>query len=250
MKSLITSIAFPCPPSSYDQDLPLLDFVTRHELSFCYQTSYQIPIRYYQLGKDYPTLLMCHGNAEDIGQTEPTILATQLNANICLFDYAGYGLHSCQRPSEKACQEDVVAVYDYLVNIKKVSPDTIVIYGRSLGTGIACYLAHYLCHSQLTQNSRLILVSPLMSAAGVVTNLWVPGDIFKNYQLAPKITFPTLILHGTQDKVVPYSCGHNLSKLFPNLYQMVVLDGCGHQDILVPTYYNNIKKFLKNTQTD
>jgi pimeloyl-ACP methyl ester carboxylesterase len=245
MGSIITSLAFPRIVSSYDENIPFLDFVIREELSFSSITSHKIPIRYYQLGKEYPTILMCHGNAEDIGQIDPMMVAKQFNANICLFDYAGYGLHSCRQPSEYSCQKDVIAVYKHLVDIKNIPRETIVIYGRSLGTGIACYLAHYLCKKQIY--NRLILVSPLMSAASVTTNIWIPGDIFRNYALAPKIRSCTLILHGNCDQVVPYSCGQDLSKLFPNLYDMIVLEGCGHNDIFVPTYYESIDNFLKNT---
>ena len=131
------------------------------------------------------------------------------------------------------------------VKIKQVGPENIVIYGRSLGTGMACYLAHYLCKKHIP--NRLILVSPLMSAVKVITDIWSPFDIFTNYALAPKITSQTLILHGNNDLVVPYSCGHDLSQLFPNLYDMIVLEGCGHNDIFVPSYYFNINKFLTNT---
>ena len=247
MGSIVAKFAFPQMTSSYDHDLPLLDFVTREEMSFSVITHIRIPIRYYELGQQYPTILMCHGNAEDIGETDPIAVSREFNANICLFDYAGYGLHSCKNPSEHACKEDVKAVYEYLVTHKRIPQKNIVIYGRSLGTGVACYLAHYLCKRKIP--NRLILASPLMSAVKVVTDTWSPFDIFMNYALAPKITSQTLILHGTHDRVIPYSCGHNLSQLFPNLYNMIVLEGCGHNDIFVPAYYGSINDFLKNTAT-
>ena len=246
MGNLIAKLAFCRIDSSYDYDLPLLEFVTREEWSFSTVTEHRIPIRFYHLGKHYPTILMCHGNAEDIGMTNPIEVAEQFNANICLFDYAGYGLHSCKDSSESACQEDVVAVYQHLVNIKKVPRENIVIYGRSLGTGVACYLSHYLCQKKIP--TRLILVSPLMSAVKVVTDVWSPFDIFSNYVLAPKITCNTLVLHGNNDQVVPYSCGKDLSQLFPNLSDFIVLKGCGHNDLFISDYYLNINKFIKNTQ--
>ena len=101
MGSVITSLTFPCPPSSYGGEISLLEFVIRDELSYSTQISSRIPIRYYQYNKDLPTILICHGNYEDMGQTNPYILAEKYNVNICLFDYAGYGLHSINTALER-----------------------------------------------------------------------------------------------------------------------------------------------------
>jgi len=139
-------------------------------------------------------------------------------------------------------QEDVTAVYAHLIENKNLLPENIIIYGRSLGSGLAIYLAHYLCERSIA--NRLILVSPLYSAANVITNLYVPGDIFKNYLLAPDINSRVLILHGNKDNVTPYICGVNLSLLFPNLYMFITLDNCGHNNISTPEYYEEIKNFI------
>ena len=140
-------------------------------------------------------------------------------------------------------QEDVVAVYNYLIKNKNLLPENIIVYGRSLGSGVATYLSHYLCKHSVA--NKLILVSPLYSAANVITNLYVPGDIFKNYQLAPDINSQVLILHGNIDNVVPYICGVNLSLLFPNLYRFITLDNCDHNNIATLEYYNEINDFIK-----
>ena len=87
-----------------------------------------------------------------------------------------------------------------------------------------------------------------MSAARVFTDFWIPGDIFVNCKLAPEIICSTLILHGDYDQVVPYSCGKQLSQLFPNLYGMIILRGCGHNNIFVKPYYDGINKFLEDTK--
>jgi pimeloyl-ACP methyl ester carboxylesterase len=242
MGNIVTNIAFVCPASSYDKYIPYLEFVTRNELYYSETIKHRIPIRHYIKNKKLPTMIICHGNAEDIGQTDPVELADEFNSNICLFDYAGYGLHSNKTASESACQEDVVAIYNYLVRVKKVPSDTIVVYGRSIGTGIATYLSYCLCKKNVFH--RLILVSPLYSTTSTITNIWVPGDIFKNYLLAPKIHSQVLILHGDKDNIVPFICGVNLSVLFPNLYKFITLENCGHNDIMTVTYYNEIKKFI------
>lgn len=254
MQSIISKIAFPQPYSSYDRTIPHLEFIFRSSdnilssISSSFDdTIYAIPIRYYKISDDLPTILMCHGNNEDIGNTDPSAVAETFNVNICMFDYAGYGLHSCSIPSEKACQEDVIAVYEHLTKVKGVTLDKLIIYGRSLGSAIGCYLTNYLCQLN-TPPKSLILVSPLMSAIRTVININIPFlDMFQNHLLAPNITCPVLILHGDDDRVVHYSSGLELSTLFPNLKRFVTLEGRGHCDIWTQTYYNEIFLFIRDT---
>lgn len=62
--------------------------------------------------------------------------------------------------------------------------------------------------------------------------------------LAPNIKSSVLIFHGNKDTVVPYICGQNLAKLFPNLYKFVTLDGCGHNDVFTDEYNIEMYKFI------
>lgn len=242
MGNVISNFAFQYQPSSYDRTLPLLEFVERETMGYSRITTYKIPIRHYQRDKKLPSMIVCHGSSEDIGEASPVALSEEFNVNICLFDYSGYGLHSYKIASEYSCQEDVVAVYNYLINHKRVPQNFIIIYGRSLGTGVAIYLSFCLCKQQIY--NRLILVSPLYSAAATVTDLWIPGDIFRNYLLAPEIQSKTLILHGNDDDIVPYMCGKKLSTLFPNLHEFVTLKDCSHNDVCTEKYYRKIRKFV------
>jgi pimeloyl-ACP methyl ester carboxylesterase len=240
--SIVSKIAFPCPRSTYDNTISHLEFIDKEELtSFSNMTIDKVPIRYYQRDAKLRTMIVCHGNSEDIGETNPERLAEQFNVNICLFDYAGYGLHSCKEASEYNCQTDVLAVYEHLIYSKNVPKESIIVYGRSIGTGPAVFLADHLCKRGLS--NRLILVSPLYATAYTKTNCWIPGDIFQNYRLAKAITCPTLILHGNRDEVIPYEHGMTLASLFPNLHKFVTLEGCGHNDLFTDTYYSEIGKF-------
>jgi pimeloyl-ACP methyl ester carboxylesterase len=269
MKSLVTAFAFQKVPCSYDVYMPYLEFITEEMCivptytevierdSILYRVSsnslkcyneliYRIPLRYIKLDDNLPTMLICHGNGEDVGHTNLLDIAVRFNVNVCDFDYAGYGMHSCKDSSEAACQKDVLMVYRYLTDNKGVAPQDIIIYGRSLGTGIACYLAHYMCVCLKITPRGLILVSPLMSAVKTITNIWVPGDIFRNYVLAPCITCPVLIVHGNQDDIVQYVCGVELAKLFPTCPSFITLHGCNHADIWTPEYYDGVSKFIQS----
>jgi pimeloyl-ACP methyl ester carboxylesterase len=235
MGALMSSIAFPHVTPTYDINHQYLFFVMRVD-------NHKIPVKFYKMNTNLPTLLMCHGNSEDIGQKNIIDLAVNFNANICLFDYAGYGLHSCKFSSEYNCNLDVLTVYNYLNNHLKLK--NIIICGYSIGTGPACYLAHYLsCRNIFT---KLILISSFKSIAKTSCNIPIPGDFFKNYLLAPNITCPTLFIHGCQDKVTDYHSALELSKEFPMLYNFVTIHGCGHHKIqLHKTYIEAINNFSK-----
>lgn len=243
MQCILNRFVFPVMQSSYNHNISYLSFVDRSETTWSTEWRYSIPIRYYNPGYKF-TMLMCHGNAVDIGQYDLEYLSQLFGVGICMFDYAGYGLHSCTTPSESNCQKDVIAVYNHLILEFGLDAHSIIIFGRSLGTGVACYLAHYLCNSDKPIKG-LILISPLMSIIKIVTNLWIPGDMFQNYLLAPNITCPTLILHGDADRVVPYICGVELSHLFSFLYKFVTLKNRGHNDIETDIYINEIQSFIK-----
>lgn len=112
---------------------------------------------------------------------------------------------------------------------------------------VVLWVANILC-SRNEIPMGLILISPLLSAVKTVTNFWIPGDMFKNYSLAPGITCSTLILHGDQDTIVPHECGKELSELFPKLHKFVTLEGCDHNNIWVIKYFTEIKEFIKLLQ--
>lgn len=230
MHCIVNKFAFPHVPCSYNNTLPYLSFVCKN--------NYKIPIRLYMVNKNLPTLLVCHANAEDIGMTNPEKLHKQFNANICLFDYAGYGMHSCKKSSEDACKKDVLCVYYHLINM---GLDKIVIYGRSIGTGVACYLAHYLkekCY-------KLILVSAFKSVCKTMINIYQPWDILDNESLAPMIQGKTLFIHGCLDNVTPYLAAKELASLFPCLYNFVTIHGADHHFVFkYPAHTDSIKEFI------
>lgn len=90
-------------------------------------------------------MIFSHGNAEDLGMIYDWLLAfsKDLGVNVLAYDYEGYG-KATGTPTEKSCYEDIVAAYTYLTREERISPDSIVIYGRSLGSGPSLYLAQSL----------------------------------------------------------------------------------------------------------
>jgi pimeloyl-ACP methyl ester carboxylesterase len=245
IRNIVAKFAFIQFPASYSEEIKYLSFVDRTEInSFAYD-DIKIPIRFFRYKDSKLTMLICHGNGEDIGYDNPSHIAEKFGVNICMFDYAGYGMHSLKTSSEEDCYKDVHAVYHHLVNVENIKPEDIIIYGRSLGSGPASYLAHKLCVINKTPPRGLILISPLSSALKIILPCSILfSDMFKNYALAPHITCPSLVIHGNADTVVPYKCGQEVANLLPNLHEFVTLSNIGHNDIFVNSYYDSISTFI------
>lgn len=187
------------------------------------------------------TILFSHGNAEDLGMMHERMkgMARELNVNIMCYDYTGYG-YATGSPSEDMCYRNIESAYSYLRNILGIPACQIVLFGRSLGSGPSCYLAAKTAHDGESV-AGLILHSPFLSIYRIVvnsSNLGMVGDMFPNANRARDIRCPTLIIHGTEDTVVPFSHGLELLNTFPEEYrtQPFWADGLGH---------NNIEIFLR-----
>ena len=244
LTKIIESYAFNKVPISYDNTLPDLFFVERTDYGWSTIKKYKIPVRYCKINNSPNTLLFCHGNGEDIGRFNIYEFSRLLNINVVIFDYAGYGLHSKKTPSEEDCYQDSWAVYRHLVDELNIPNECIVIYGFSLGTGVACELAETLCQSN-TPPAGLVLLAPFLSAVKVVTDWWTPTDIFMSYKRAPKIICPVTIIHGTQDTVIHVSHAEKLAPLFPNLKNLSIIEGGTHINILAMNiHYKLVKTFL------
>ena len=104
------------------------------------------------------------------------------------YDYIGYG-ESEGIPSEENCYASIDAAYDHLINYRKLDPKQIVIWGRSVGSGPATYLASKLSLAG-TQVGGLILESPFKSVFKIVMdmNCTVLGDKFPNADRISSIT--------------------------------------------------------------
>jgi len=107
-------------------------------------------------------------------------------------------------------------------------------FGRSLGSGPTVHLASYLNDEK--KIAGVILQSPLSSAIRVVSNklALIPAvDMFENIKKISKITSPILIMHGTDDEVVPYSHGVELKTKVEGkrLWKFLSLAGAGHNNI-------------------
>jgi fermentation-respiration switch protein FrsA (DUF1100 family) len=187
------------------------------------------------------TLLVSHGNAEDIGDDRFWLENLRLlGFGVLAYDYEGYGT-SEGSPSERAVYEDESAAYDFLTDNLKMQPDNIIIFGRSVGSGPAVRLA------ARRPAAGLILQSPFVSAFRVLTRIpLLPFDKFPNYKEIRHVHCPVLIIHGEADTVIGPWHGRKLYDLANDPKKFVPVEGADHNDLEIvakETYGNTLRQF-------
>jgi len=134
---------------------------------------------------------------------------------------------------------DAAAVYDYLKG--EYPEDQIILYGRSLGTGIAVHLA------QTNRPRMIILESAFFSMKDVAAYHYpfLPGrilDLGLKYSMRSdkwisSVTCPVYLFHGTADDIVPYGSSEQLLKLIRTESRLIKIPGGGHNDLSDFTVY-------------
>lgn len=229
------SMMFATPRPSYQRDHDTILLTTADGV--------KIAANYYPNPAARYTILYCHGNATDIGLIKP--IMKYFNANgfaLFNFDYHGYGL-SGGTPSEAATYLDAEAAYDYLVYILKVSPEGIIVYGKSLGAGVALQLA-------LNRKvAAVVMESPFLSAYRTYTQIPViPFDKYRNLEKIKKLSSPLLLIHGTRDYILPFWQGKKLYETATVPKVSLWVENAGHNDVMVISqseYWNAWKRLIK-----
>ena len=147
---------------------------------------------------------MFHGNAEDIfgarcmGET----LVQKLHMNVIIVEYPGYSIYFSE-PSADEIINNTTIVYDFIKNKLKIDDKNIFIFGRSIGTSPAIYLA-----SKRKPNA-LITISAFTSIKAVADNLVGFLKIFVKERMTSidyikKVTCPVIFIHGQKDPLIPF----------------------------------------------
>jgi fermentation-respiration switch protein FrsA (DUF1100 family) len=189
------------------------------------------------------TILVSHGNAEDIGYMYP-LLEEMRDHGFAVFayDYHGYGT-SQGRASERNAYLDIDAAYLYLTQVLQVSPWHIIAYGRSVGAAVALDLA------VRESVAALIMESPFVTAFRVLTRIpLMPFDKFDNLAKISKLDCPLLIIHGLRDSIVPIWHGKKLYELAKDPKQYFWVAKAGHNDVLFAAgadYWHALNGFVQ-----
>lgn len=195
-------------------------------------------------------VLYFHGNGGNIAQRVPELqkLAAVTGATVIGTGYRGYGA-STGRASEQGIYQDGEATLSYARKTLGFPDDKIVLLGRSLGSTVAVHVG------ARHKVAGIILVTPLTSAPqlvkahGMGAVSFLVGDSFDNLALAPALTAPVLVVHGTDDEVIPYRHGQALFEVIKAPRRLVTVEHGHHNDldyVNPEVYWNGIADFVKS----
>ncbi|MEZ4793105.1 MAG: alpha/beta fold hydrolase [Gelidibacter sp.] len=191
-------------------------------------------------------ILYFHGNAGDLSRwgTIAEFFVKQ-GYDVFIMDYRTYG-KSTGFLSEQSLYDDAQLCYDYL--LKRYDEESITLYGRSLGTGIATNVASH------NRPKQLILETPYYSMVDVAQHRFPIFPVkyllkykIKTFDFIKKVKCPITIFHGTDDSVVAFESGKKLFDELPKeRARFIQIDGGNHNNLIeFEGYRQGIENLLK-----
>jgi uncharacterized protein len=189
-----------------------------------------------------PLIVFTHGNGELIDfwprEFDPP---REWGIGVLLVEYPGYG-RSEGSPSQPSITETMLAAHDWARAQPGIDPARLIPYGRSLGGGAAMMLA------ASRGAPALILESAFSSVAAFARGFFAPGflirDRFDTVTAIKRFKGPVLVLHGSEDTIVPPQHGADIAAAAPNA--TLISLPCGHNDC--PRPWREIRGFLEENR--
>ena len=196
--------------------------------------------------KDYKTILFLHGNAGSLENRIHKINHFKnMNVNFLIFAWRGFSGNK-GNPTEKGLYDDAIGAVNWLKD-KGIKPENIILYGESLGTGVAIEIA------QNSNFAGIILESPFTSMIDAAKNKYpifpikyLLKDKYESEKKIKNIKSPILIMHGKVDDLVPFWMGQKLYEIAnkPKYFYFSKYDN--HMMEFNQNLLNAIKKFINS----
>lgn len=209
--------------------------VSAEEIEF---TNKNIVLRGWVLNKgNKKAILYYGGNAEKIDKNIAFYRENLPEYTVYLINYRGFG-KSDGNPSEKNLFDDALSIYDQISS----QYESISLIGRSLGTGIASFVA------SKRKIDKLVLITPYDSILNVAKQtFWMfplsilLRDKYESIEYVKNIKARTLLFIAEKDHVIPFQCSNNLANEFDKeIVEIVIIKDSGH---------NNISHFIEFTES-
>ncbi len=197
-------------------------------------------------------LLYLHGNAGNLSHRGPTVvrLRDTLGLSVLIIDYPGFG-KSTGTPTEAGCYRAADAAYDWLTNERKIDPRQIVLFGKSLGGGVATYLA------SRKEHRALALVKTYTSLPDVGSTIypWLPVRLlmrnrFDSLSRIAACHRPVIVAHGTTDELIPFALGQRLYEAANEPKEFLAMPNHGHNDEFPASFYTGLREFLRKHRAE
>ena len=233
----------PYPDKVFPQNSPMPEMA---EVNYTTADGLDLYSWYFDGATDAPLVVYLHGNTGDLNYQQVAARGIlDAGYNVLLVEYRGFGGNPGDI-TEKGLYEDARTALSFAKN-KGWTGENIILWGRSLGTGVAVKMA--------TEGNykALILEAPYSSVPDVAQSLypylpthWLMRDHFNSASRIDQVTIPTLIYHGSADRDVPAKFSAKLATFAGDNLKRVVIEGADHTNIF-PIGGNDVAfKFLKS----
>jgi len=196
------------------------------------------------------TVLFFHGNAGNISHRLDSIsIFHDLGLSVFIIDYRGYG-RSEGRPSEKGTYRDALAAWNYLVDDRRLRPDEIILFGRSLGGGVAAGLAARVSPAAVILESTFTSIKELgKHYYPYLPVSWIARVRYPVDEDISSFNCPVLVIHSEQDDVVPYRHGQRLFANAREPKMFLPISGDHNTGFLLSgdVYVEGMKRFLETS---
>lgn len=175
-------------------------------------------------------VLYFHGNKENIGRYAKFVnVFLKQGYEVWMEDYPGYGKSTGER-TEKKLYEQAMQVFKMADS--KYNADSIILYGKSLGTGIASYVAAQTKCKQLILETPYYSIPALFSCYAPI----YPTQRMSIYKIPvneylQQVKYPITIFHGTDDGVVPYRCAKKLQPVLKTTDEFITIEDGTHHNL-------------------
>jgi fermentation-respiration switch protein FrsA (DUF1100 family) len=194
------------------------------------------------------TILFCHANGGNMMHRLDSInIFHNLGLSCFIFDYRGYG-NSQGKPSEEGTYLDAETAYNWLIEEKKIPPEKIIIFGRSLGGSIAAKLA------SKVKAGALIVESAFTSYADIGKKFypympvrWCARFSYRTIDFIRDVRCPVMFIYSKNDEVVPFEFGLELYEAANKPKEFIEIFGSHNDGFLVSgeTYKEAWTKWIK-----
>lgn len=213
------------------------------EVNFDTGGDIRINALHFKAGTAKGLVLYFHGNAGSLASWGDVAKDfTPFGYDVLIMDFRGYGKSTGKIQNEEGLHHDAEFIYKEM--LKQYKEEDIIIYGRSIGTGIASKLA--VAHSP----GQLVLETPYFSFPDLVKHIYpfVPAFLVK-YKLAnntylPEVKCRVSLIHGTKDEIVPYDSSVRLAPLIAD-FRFYTIEGGMHNNLSdFEAYHQALKAIL------
>lgn len=245
--ALESALIYPAPPATDgDWNPSWLDF---EEVNLVATDGTRVHGWFLEHPDPQAVVLLCHGNGEHVAYLaeELDLVRRQFQACVMAFDYRGYG-KSEGKPFEDGILTDAEAAHVWLATRTDITPDSIVLWGRSLGGAVAVHLAaRYGARGMILDRTFSSMVDVASSHYPWLPVRWMLRNRYPSVDRIRAYDGPLLQVHGQIDEVIPFQFGRKLFDAAPSVdKQFLVSETMTHNSRWPEHFYPALVDFINS----